>query len=311
MARVSFLVELVRSEGGEMLARQGVTTGSVSARVGPYIYAAGICSRRGDDGSYSFVMAVLNIRQQKWQWVPYKGSFNEGAGMFLYDDRLFCLSTDINASRLTCFDLVLEEQTPCPSFGEFPVRRKYFCGHFLERLNRYVVFGGDYLPNKNEVFILDMPGCRWFKALPKGAPPQGRCHAGSCVHEGVIYIFGGYSHLRPIHNDGIHLLKVGSGQSVAWSSPRTNAVDFGPRYSSCLIPLGGMLLLCGGKPNPGTSKLSYYDPAKQEFKYVDLDDHLLRLFGSGACHSPIETGRSSAYLFGGIEGTYYVQIIVK
>ena len=259
------------------------------------------------------VLPVLDVRQETWRFIPCEGAFGQDAGLFLYDDSFYSLGSrdyrKVRSGKVSRFDLAENEWSICHTTGEGPGSRSFFVGHFLESFNRYVVFGGDRNSRKNGAFLLDMPLCRWLKASAKGSPPQGRVKAGSCVYKGVIYIFGGLTNGVRV-NDGLHLLTVGRGKSVTWSTPRTNAIGFGPRSSFTFFPFGGVLLMCGGFPGLNTRKISSYDPDRQDFRDVEIEPKLLRLFGFGACHSPIDNGASAALFFGLNDGSYYIRISV-
>ena len=273
------------------------------SRVGPFLYMAGtICEQVFPHRRSSNVIALLDVVLEEWRWIPYDGSFAQGAGMFLFEDSLYSLGpmdwmrdATGNISR---FDLALEEWSYCHTLGEGPGPRAYFSGHFIEPLRRFVVFGGLGTADMNDVHLLDIPEWSWCKAKAKGAAPQGRFQHGSCIYKGIIYIYGGWTEGARC-NDELYLLEVGKGKSVRWSSPQTNAMGFGTRSSFAFIPLGRVLLLCGGFSNMGAENLSFYDPDIREFKDVELGDELLSHFGSGSCAISIEDGGAIA-LFGGL-----------
>ena len=272
----------------------------VANRVGPFIYIAGLIGTQFDEsGKWSSLMAVLDVTEQIWRWVPYEGCCESGSGVFLYGDSFYSFGPGdfkrIASGKLSRFDLVLGEWSYCHTVGEGPSPRKYFSGDLLEELNRYVVFGGwDIRLNNedsNDVFILDIPQFRWTKAIIGGTPAPGRSQHGSCVHNGVIYVYGGWRQ-GARRNDGLFLLHVGRGPKVTWSSPRTNALELGPRSSFVFIPVGRVLVLCGGMTNQGVAGLAYYDLDLQEFKTVHVKLEVRYSYGSAACGAHIQNGQS-------------------
>ena len=285
---------------------------SAAVRVGPYIYISGLRGRQQDTkGQYTSMVGVLHVGLKTWRWILCEGYSEQGTSMFLYGDSLIRLGrTDllgVKNGNLSRFDLSLNEWSYCHTVGEGPGPRLYFSGHVLEHLKHYVVFGGYPNQNDSSVFILGMPEFRWSKAVSKGTPPKGRCQQGSCVYRGVIYIYGGKHHGIRCHD--LYLLKVGSGRTVTWSSPRTNAADFGGRSSFLLIPCGRILLLCGGYDNNGRTRLSYYDPESREFTKVDIEPHLIGCLGCGTYGAYIENGHSVAILR--IQNSEMLQVSVK
>ena len=274
---------------------------STAARVGPYIYMGGVIGQqRNANAEHSSMMAVLNIKLMAWHWIPYKGSSSAGSCTFLYEDGLFSLGPNDymrkNSGKLSRFDLSLNEWSYCHTVGDGPGPRAYFSGHLLEKFNRsrFIVFGG---VERSTVSLLEIPEFRWVEATASGTPAPGRFQHGSCLHEGVIYIYGGYRGGQRIRDD-LYLLEVGSGRKVRWSSPRTNAAAFGVRSSFLFISAGRILLMCGGYTNTGDAGLAYYDPDLQEFNRVRENPQMLRLLGYGACGCPIENGRTFAILGG-------------
>ena len=284
-----------------------------AVRVGPFMYVAGIIGKqyRANEMTTS-MMGVLDIEQRVWQWIRYVGSFEQGSGMFLYKDSLYSLGkrdhTGAESGKLSRFDLALNEWSYCHTKGPGPGSISYFSGHFLEPLSRYVVFGGYGNRLANGVYLLDIPEFLWSEALIKGTPPMGRFQHGSCVHKGVIYIYGGW-HNGSRCDDGLFLLKVGRGRTATWSSPRTNAAAFGGRSSFVFTSVGRILLLSGGYWQHGLAGLACYDPDLKEFKTVNLSTDLREAIGSGACGVHVDNGQSIAIL-GGRSSWDHVRISV-
>ena len=320
---LSFSVERVPLKGWSSLSlavRRGVGSvtmpqHSASARVGAFLYIGGHYGLQHDENRKACsVLGVLNLQLRMWEWIPFNGYFGQGSKMFLLEDSLFCFGPrDFRSQRsgsLSRFDLALKEWSLYETVGEKPGTRSYFSGDFLETLNRYVVFGGYGRSNQNEVYILDMPTRRWFKAVARGTPPSGRFQHGSCVHKGVVYMFGGWGN-GARHRDELYLLKVGRGQTVSWSSPRTNALEFGPRSSFAFISFGRVLLLCGGFNDAGFAGLAFYDPDLGEFNEADMGPVANHSLGSGAVATHFTDGRSIAVLGGLSKVDHFMRISIE
>ena len=164
------------------------------SRVGKFLYVTGRVRKRFQDTRdlYS-VMAILDMRLQRWRWVETAGcSIASGSAMFLYDDALYMYGTtdwqgkqNGNVSR---FDLSVEEWDTCNPTSRGRWRGPGFTADFVERRKRLVVFGGR-MSNRdfNHVTMFAMPEKRWVKSVVKGRPPSGRRNHGSYVERDTIY----------------------------------------------------------------------------------------------------------------------------
>ena len=174
-------------------------------------------------------------------------------------------------------DLVSKEFEPIPHRGVTPGCRYYATTVYFEKRQQVVVFGGQEISegvreNSNDIFVLNMPEKVWSRPKIKGRKPSPRYEHAACIYREVMYLYGGLLN-DGCQDHGMYLLHLASRNSARWSQPETNANNFGRFYSFSMLPIGEMLLLCGGKtwvPRSGRSGGIYcFDTTANRFKTAE------------------------------------------
>ena len=284
-------------------------------RVGKFLMVTGWLGK----GSFKMsrripVVGVLDIPKLEWRWIEYHNSLIHEPHMFLYDDSLYLYNeVDFNGDRtgkVSRFDLNLEEWSYCNVKGQSPGARPGCTGNYLEKLKRFVVFGGVTRggPN-NDVHLFLMPERRWMKPEVKGKPPQGRyCHS-SCVHYGTVFFLGGRTRNSAYCTDGLFMLRIGHGGCANWSSIQANGPENLVLHSAAMISSRGQLWICGGV-SEDPHGLVVYDLQGEEFKQIRVAPTALEKFGYGGAAFMIEEGRTFG-IFGGQNKTHnFVRLTV-
>ena len=286
---------------------------SDAEQVGRYIYVVGKLGNTVVNGFHWSVVAVLDIPTKSWRWIYGPGAFLQGSKIFLFEDALYAFGhrdwKDGVSKDLSVFDLILGEWSFANSTGPRSDHRSYFSGHFLEDRSQFLVFGGISGGVRSDVYLVQMPHCRWIQPVVKGRPPAGRWQHGSCVHNGVFYCYGGWKAYGR-HKDGLFLLHIGPQNLVTWSKPNL-ATESCMRLSSfSFVPFCGRLLLCGGYGPTGFHQVSMYEPATGELSVL-RNNPQDEQFGHGAVVLPIESGSALLILGGRGELDYYLSLTLN
>ena len=306
-------VESVPLSSNIQLLKETTAKHSAVSRVGHLIIAFGkfLDNRRGQPTQ---LIGVLDLLKKEWRWINTGTDLFETPRAFLYNDGLYvCSPSPVQKMRgigMFHLDLVSEELTESPCTGESPSRRRFFAGNYLERIERFVVFGGSSVETDakhNSVHILTMPRCRWVQPVVKGKPPEARMLVGSCVYEDVIYYFGGHTGQNFCH-DGLFLLSMSQNNKVSWSYVKTNAEKFPPLARFSFAPFHGKLLLCGGSSPRGVLGIHMYDPRTRRFAKIGVPPTLVIKVGSGSAAFKLEDQRSIGIFGGDNSYAHYVRI---
>ena len=223
------------------------STGQSSCtQVGPKVFVVGKLNHPGNA-----TIAVYDFQANEWKHSTHQGLLPRGIHghtSFLLDDRLYLHGgRNVNyhpVSDLFYLDLVTLELIKCDESTENsrPSARYYHIGEYLERLRRFVVFGG-YQPGEycSDLWALRVEDHTWTKVEAKGKIPTDRNGHCSCAVGERIFVYGGNSMRN--YEDSLHVLDCGRS-SFVWSRV---FVQLGLiRKLASLTYYNGMLLLIGG-----------------------------------------------------------------
>lgn len=279
------------------------------ALVGRYLYVVGKLCKLQMQGETYAVVAVLDTLANSWRWIPGKGPGFQHSCVFLYKDALYWFGKEewlpIASTNVSRFDLALEQWEVWDTSGGGPSHRSCFSGHFIEHIQKFVVFGG-YITHRNkanDVHLLDMESRRWIEPVVKGRRPEARWKHASCVHKGVVYCYGGWGVGGVAPRDGLFMLHFNLGNSVTWSNPKTNHAHLAMIDSCAFIPFGDVLLICGGYAFTRDHWVTEYNPTRNQFRKVRCSrEHII---GSGAVGVSLDRGRK-IILIGAYGTTSYI-----
>ena len=173
-------------------------------------------------------------------------------GSFLKNDKIYMFGGVCFRGRLTNelwqYDTTLHQWTRCEQYGALPAATSFFAGHYIERKDSYVVFGGAALPTPlHGLNVLNVSAQTWHVPFTKGAAPLSSAATASTLEREQMYVFGG----RSVNAAGSELYILDCSSSVfVWSKVDTGgpkACSPGTRYNASLTNCGGRLFLVGGR----------------------------------------------------------------
>ena len=251
---------------------------------------------------------TVDLNRNVWQCDPMNGPCSRLGRCFLFGEKILWFGADDyqgerklpRMMRVSMYDLILKEWSNYPLVGS-PLSDLYgFSGDFFEHRNVFVVFGGQKPGRRcvNDVNVLDLASKRWVRPVVKGNPPKERFFHGTCVHNRVLYLYGGIAADNFRFSDGIFLLHLSMANAVTWSKPKILfQVPLFKMSSFPFFSYQGKLILCGGKGDLH-DKMRVYDPKSRKVSSVLPEtpaDH--EGYGYGTSAIPIG-GSNAVALFG-------------
>ena len=217
-------------------------------------------------------MLTIDLNKDVWRCDPIPGPCTTHGRCFLYRDLIVWLgqkdfigeSTRAQSIYVSAYDILLKEWSNFPTAGSPPPDLTGFSGDFMEDRNMFIIFGGEKMPNMftNDVHLLDVERKKWIQPVVKGKSPEARCWHGTCVHNGVMYCYGGVSEYSRRLSDGVFALHLSTNNVVTWSKPKMLLGEVSPFHLSSfvILPYQGKLILLGGRGDDAGSGLRMYDP---------------------------------------------------
>ena len=241
----------VKKKKGQRLGGDNPSIGfRRSLRVGNCVYTPGSLAIKRTSQS-----AIVNLSTNTWRSVVTIGPCRSAGESLLHEDGILWIGRESSEGSigselsLSRFDLVTEDWFTCQYTASAPCARVFFTGELVDRLGRFVVFGGKSIAERclNDVHLLDVATKSWIQPVVKGKPPKERYRHGSCVHYDTVYYYGGYFYNDAL-NDGIFVLQLSPNNIVTWSKPKLVFDGIGPPplRSFAMMCFRGAVLLCGG-----------------------------------------------------------------
>ena len=195
------------------------------------------------------IVAVYDLQEKVWQQAEITGSekpVKYSHASFLINDRIYlhggCSSANVLSPDLFYLDLISYEWTKCKTSDVRPNARYTHSGDYLERLAKFVIFGG-FAGGRclDELWVLHVDVLKWKQVEAKGKSPTARNGHSSCVVGENIFIFGGRS--PGVVEDDVYLLDCTQSRYV-WSKVFAGQGIY--RCFASLVYRKGELLLFGG-----------------------------------------------------------------
>ncbi|XP_077995275.1 kelch domain-containing protein 3-like [Glandiceps talaboti] len=175
-----------------------------------------------------------------------------------YEDQSECFSNTVHRLDTTTMRWELLRVTR----GEPAYWRDFHTAIAIDSL--MVVFGGrsdvqgPWHTNRelycNEVQVFDTRDNSWYQPVTSGPVPDGRRSHSTFLHNGQIFIFGGYNGLKDKHYNDMYKLDP---TSMTWTEIKAGGpVKPCPRRRQCCCVVGQQMVLFGGtspcaNPTPG------------------------------------------------------------
>uniref|UniRef100_A0A1B6DWJ7 Kelch domain-containing protein 3 n=2 Tax=Clastoptera arizonana TaxID=38151 RepID=A0A1B6DWJ7_9HEMI len=121
----------------------------------------------------------------------------------------------------------------------------------------------------HDIMYLDTRNAQWHRPVTMGDIPIGRRSHSAFVHDGKLYIFGGYNSLREEHFNDLHRF---CPKTLTWQHIKAQGEPPTKRRRQSCVVLGDRMFLFGGT-SPGLSEDDEDSSDSSEYGVLRLMDH--------------------------------------